>query len=103
MTKFNQGLLLTAAMLYVLTAGNIALAANAALTGQQVECPPSIKGTSVQLTEAPPGSKLFVPDALYLYSAAPIDGPPERLGDLAEFTEHRQGADQVHHAVETNR
>jgi hypothetical protein len=65
--------------------------ANGAPGIQHIECPASISGSSVQLTNPPQGWKLFVPDSLYLHSAAPIDGPPEQLGDLADFSERRHG------------
>ena len=47
-------------------------------------CPQSIPETSVHLVA--PGSewKPFVSSPLYLSSAAPADGPPERLGVLRE-------------------
>jgi len=46
------------------------------------ECPQSIPEASVRVSEPQPGWKPFVSSPLYLNSAAPADGPPERLGIL---------------------
>ena len=48
------------------------------------ECPRSIPEISVKLTAPGPEWKPFVSSPLYLSSAAPSDGPPERLGVLRE-------------------
>lgn len=74
-----------------LAAVTVAFTGNIATAAERVECPTSINGRSIQLTNPPQGWKPFVPDSLYLHSAAPIDGPPEQLGALAEFTETRHG------------
>lgn len=46
------------------------------------ECPQSIPESSVSVLEPEQGWKPFVSSPLYLSSAAPADGPPERLGIL---------------------
>lgn len=46
------------------------------------ECPQSIPQSSVHLVAPKPSWKPFVSAPLYLNSAAPADGPPERLGIL---------------------
>lgn len=66
-------------------------AINGALAAEHIECPDAIGGATIQMNNPPKGWTLFVPDSLYLHSAAPIDGPPEQLGDLAEFSERRRG------------
>ena len=53
-------------------------------TPTQYECPQSIPETSVQLIAPDRDWKPFVSSPLYLSSAAPADGPPERLGVLRE-------------------
>jgi hypothetical protein len=83
---------ITKAVPQLLLASAISITANLAAAGP-VECPASISGSTIQLTNPPAGWKPFVPDSLYLHSAAPIDGPPEQLGDLAEFTERKRGAE----------
>jgi hypothetical protein len=49
-------------------------------------CPQSIPQASVQLVAPDQEWKSFVSSPLYLSSAAPADGPPERLGVLRENT-----------------
>ncbi len=96
MANSSKGMWRIAVVFHVLAMGAVSLTANTALADQQVQCPPSIKGSGIQLASSPPGWKLFVPDSLYLHSAAPIDGPPEKLGDLAEYTERRHGAEAIY-------
>lgn len=50
-------------------------------------CPLSVQEKSVHLVDIPSGWTPFVSSPLYLHGAAPMDGPPERLGELADFTQ----------------
>ena len=64
------------------------------LAGQTLyECPKSIPETSLQLTSPNQDWKSFISSPLYLSSAAPADGPPERLGILREddYTKTKAG------------
>lgn len=45
-------------------------------------CPTEIPASSFKVTSPQPGWSTFVGGPLYLNSAAPADGPPERLGVL---------------------
>jgi hypothetical protein len=49
---------------------------------KRYECPQMIPESSVNLVSPAPRWKPFVSSPLYLNSAAPADGPPERLGVL---------------------
>ena len=55
-----------------------------------LECPQSIEQKSIQITGTPPGWTTFVRAPLYLHAAAPMSGPPEELGELAEFRQKRE-------------
>jgi hypothetical protein len=54
---------------------------------QAITCPTSIKPASIQVTvsESPDWTP-YVGAALYLHAAAPMSGPPQMRGDLADFT-----------------
>ncbi|TFW21532.1 STY0301 family protein [Duganella callida] len=52
-----------------------------------LECPASIPENSVKLIETPKGWTSFVGSPLYLHGAAPMNGPPEHLGELADYKE----------------
>lgn len=56
-----------------------------AASTQSIECPPSIPASSIRVVDAEPGWVPFIPSALYLHAAAPMYGPPEMRGDLADF------------------
>lgn len=62
----------------------ILLLASAAVRAEpaRYSCPQSIPQASVHLTPPHAEWKVFVSSPLYLNSAAPADGPPERLGIL---------------------
>lgn len=53
---------------------------------QVVECPTSIAKTSIQLTNTEAGWTPFIASPLYLHAAAPMYGPPELRGELADFS-----------------
>lgn len=53
---------------------------------QTGECPLSVAPASIQLVNTPPEWRPFVTAPLYLHAAAPIYGPPEARGDIADFT-----------------
>jgi hypothetical protein len=61
-----------------------------AAPGPLLECPQFIEQKSVQLTNTPSGWTTFVRAPLYLHGAAPMSGPPEDLGELAEFSQKRE-------------
>lgn len=66
-----------------------ALPGQAVLAARQViECPAAILPASIHIVDAAAGWKSHVPAPLYLHAAAPSDGPPEKLGELADFTTH---------------
>ena len=41
------------------------------------------------MTSVEPGWSAFVGAPLFLHSAAPISGPPEQLGELSDYVQHR--------------
>ena len=49
------------------------------------ECPPSVP-VGVSSAAALPGWATYIDSDLYLHSATPIDGPPEKRGELADYT-----------------
>ena len=53
------------------------------------ECPMSIQETSVHIADVPSGWTPRVASPLYLHGAAPMNGPPEKLGELSDFTQRR--------------
>jgi hypothetical protein len=65
--------------------GNVVFAGQTQAFG----CPESIAESSVKLTGIDSEWTPFITRPLYLHAAAPIDGPPQRRGDLAEFTEQK--------------
>ena len=52
---------------------------------QNLECPTSIQESSVHLVNTPQGWTSYVGSPLYLHGAAPMNGPPDKLGELADF------------------
>jgi len=61
----------------------LVLAAPCHATNNKVlSCPAQISESSVALAGVAEGWRPYVASPLYLHSAAPIDGPPERLGQL---------------------
>lgn len=54
-----------------------------------IECPPKIPEASIRLENPPAGWTVFAASPLYLHAAAPINGPPEQLGQLREYSERR--------------
>ncbi|WP_371871673.1 STY0301 family protein [Pseudoduganella violacea] len=69
---------------------DFAVPASAAPSGPVLECPQFIEQKSVQISNAPSGWTTFVRAPLYLHGAAPMSGPPEELGELAEFSQKRE-------------
>jgi hypothetical protein len=55
---------------------------------QTFECPSAIPEKSIQL-DPKQGWRYFVGLPLYLHAAAPMNGPPDQLGELADFTQQR--------------
>ncbi|KAB8042293.1 STY0301 family protein [Janthinobacterium aquaticum] len=56
----------------------------------QLACPESIPATSIQLQPVPSGWTPYVDGPLYLSGAAPIDGRPQRRGQLVPGSERKQ-------------
>lgn len=56
----------------------------------QLACPESIPATSIQLQALPSDWTPYVDGSLYLNGAAPIDGPPQRRGQLVPSSERKQ-------------
>lgn len=52
-----------------------------------LKCPVSVPEKSIKLVETPSGWTSFVAAPLYLHGAAPMSGPPEQLGELADYQE----------------
>lgn len=52
-------------------------------------CPSSIPDTSIKLDPVPAGWTAYIASSLYLNSAAPIDGPPQRKGELVPTAERK--------------
>jgi hypothetical protein len=53
------------------------------------ECPESIPASSVKISSPAEGWVPYVAAPLYLHAAAPMSGPPDMKGDLADFKETR--------------
>lgn len=53
---------------------------------QKIDCPLTIAATSIRVENAATGWTPFIAASLYLNSAAPIYGPPDARGDIADFT-----------------
>ncbi|MYM81760.1 hypothetical protein GTP44_07280 [Duganella sp. FT50W] len=54
-----------------------------------VQCPAFIPASAIQLSDTQAGWVPYVASPLYLHAAAPMSGPPEMKGDLADFKESR--------------
>jgi len=52
-------------------------------------CPTAIQPESIQFNAIPAGWTGYVAAPLYLHHAAPMDGPPEELGELAGFKQEK--------------
>lgn len=74
---------MTAFTCFVTCAGLIHAGANAG--NQVLVCPSSILEKSIRLVDTPPGWTAFTASPLYLHGAAPMSGPPEDRGELADF------------------
>lgn len=48
----------------------------------QIVCPPELPTAAMKIALAPKGWQPFISSPLYLHNAAPIAGPPERLGRM---------------------
>ncbi|MGX9776538.1 STY0301 family protein [Janthinobacterium aestuarii] len=53
-------------------------------------CPASVPATSISLTAVPSGWTPYIDGVLYLSAAAPIDGAPERRGQLVPSGERKK-------------
>lgn len=52
-------------------------------------CPTSIPETSIKLEPIPAGWTSYIASPLYLNSAAPVDGPPQRKGELVPTAQRK--------------
>ncbi|MBB3118644.1 STY0301 family protein [Pseudoduganella violacea] len=52
-------------------------------------CPEGVAQASIKLENIPSGWTPYIARPLYLHAAAPIDGPPERRGQLADYEERQ--------------
>jgi len=52
-------------------------------------CPTSIPDTAIKLEPVPASWTAYIASPLYLSSAAPIDGPPQRKGELVPAAERK--------------
>ena len=74
-----------------------------AATLVSLACPVSVPATSISLTAVPVGWTAYVNGPLYLSAAAPIDGAPERKGQLVPSGEHtRKGQTTIVYRLEGN-
>ncbi|MBJ7312339.1 STY0301 family protein [Rugamonas sp. CCM 8940] len=76
-------------LVHPLTIVLLACLSNSA-SAQNLECPDSVPEASIKLENTPAGWTPFVARPLYLHAAAPIDGPPQRRGELANYTEQKE-------------
>ena len=53
-------------------------------------CPASVPATSISLTALPSGWTPYIDSPLYLNAASPIDGAPERRGQLVPSAERKE-------------
>ena len=53
-------------------------------------CPASVPATSISLTAVPSGWTPYIDGPLYLNAASPIDGAPERRGQLVPSAERKR-------------
>lgn len=65
--------------------------------GAQVSivCPSELPAEAMKIVTAPDGWKPFVSSPLFLHSASPIAGPPERLGQLMGETTRRTKSESI--------
>ena len=68
----------------------IATASAASGVGIAIVCPTELPAEAMKIVTAPHGWQPFISSPLYLHSAAPIAGPPERLGRMVGRTINRR-------------
>ena len=78
----NHTKLFSARIVWMLLPGWICPSLALAATPAELSCPDSIPAASINLQALPPGWMPHIDGPLYLSSAAPIDGEPERKGQL---------------------
>ena len=75
---------------HFLAAALLAVAAGTATASETaIICPKELPAEALKIVHAPHGWQAFVSSPLYLHSAAPIAGPPERLGQMRGETKRR--------------
>lgn len=74
-----------------------------AATLASLACPASVPATSISLNAVPVGWTAYINSSLYLSAAAPIDGAPERRGQLVPSDERkRKGQTTLVYRLEGN-
>lgn len=63
-----------------------ALTATATGAETTITCPKELPADALKIVKAPQGWQPFISSHLYLHSAAPIAGPPQRLGQMVGVT-----------------
>lgn len=61
-----------------------------AAVATSLACPTSVPATSIKLDAVPAGWTSYIDSPLYLSAAAPIDGAPERRGQLVPSGERKK-------------
>lgn len=79
-----QNRLLVVAYFTALVSGDLQSAES-----NKLKCPESIGAESIRVEGIEKKWTSFIASPLYLHSAAPMSGPPEMRGDLADFSERR--------------
>lgn len=67
----------------------IAVAATAAGAEITIDCPAELPAAAMKIVAVPGGWQPFISSPLFLHSAGPIAGPPERLGQMMGETTRR--------------
>ena len=63
-----------------------------------IVCPTELPAEALAISAAPHGWRPFISSPMYLHSAAPIFGPPERLGRIiGRTTKHSTGESTAHY------
>jgi hypothetical protein len=76
-------------ILMLLAASYLVFQSAASAAAPALACPTSIQESSIRLVDTPPGWTTFAASPLYLHGAAPMSGPPEKLGELSDFKQKR--------------
>lgn len=61
----------------------------------RIECPAKLPAESLKVIDAPSGWTAFSDNAMWLHSAAPMNGPPSRKGTLQDVSTTVKGAKRI--------